>query len=78
MTKGRKQVAYSRAQVAAFLTARFPEISWNETINRLPPIIWRARWDSLAASLGLPYTRKHLQNLDWQGIGPSSFNDGRG
>jgi hypothetical protein len=78
MTKGRKQIAYTRDQVRAFLEDRFPDISWEETIKRLPPVIWRARWDKLAASLGLPYSRKHLQNLDWQGLGPSSFEDGRG
>jgi hypothetical protein len=73
----RIRVFYTREQVEAFLKNRFPDVPWQETIKRLPPIVWRARWDSLAASLGLPYSRGHLQNLDWRGKGPSSYGAGK-
>lgn len=72
-----KRIVYQRDQVRAFLQDRFPDVPWQETIDRLPPIIWRSRWDTLAASLGLPYSRRYLANLDWQKIGPASYGGGK-
>lgn len=71
-----KQKAYERHQVETFLQKRFPEIDWTPVIKKLPLIIWRSRWDKLAEQLGLPYTRKYMQNLDWQGAGPGGIKDG--
>lgn len=67
-----KRVAYKRDQVVAFLKQRFPEVDWSEVAEALPPVVWRTRWDQLADRLGLPYTRKHMQNLDCQGQGPAN------
>ena len=68
----RQQIHYTRQQVAQWLKHRWPEIDWAEVESNLPPIIWRSRWDILADRLGLPYTRKYLQNLDSEGSGPSN------
>ena len=68
-----KRVSYSKSQVSVFLKVRFPEVDWTETITQLPPVIWRSRWDKLADRVGLPYTRKYIQNLDSLNEGPSSY-----
>lgn len=70
---GRKHVAYTDEQLGKWLSQRFPEIDWTPTLEKLPPIVWRSRWDRLADRLGLPYTRKHIANLDSQGVGPASI-----
>ena len=36
----------------------------------LPDIVWRHRWDDLAARFGLPHTRYYMQKLDQAGEGP--------
>ena len=69
----RNQVHYTRQQVKLFLGERFPSVDWDEVVEALPPIIWRARWNKLAERLGLPFTRGYMQNLDSQGEGPASF-----
>lgn len=71
--RGRNQISYTREQVGKWLEIRFPSIDWRPVISKLPPIIWRARWDELADKLGLPYSRKHMQNLDCYGEGPGSI-----
>jgi hypothetical protein len=71
--RGRNQISYTSEQVSKWLKKRFPKVDWRPVISRLPPIIWRARWDELAEKLGLPYSRKHMQNLDCYGEGPGSI-----
>ena len=66
----RNEVGYERAQVVAWLEQRFPEISWREIEEHLPLVVWRSRWDELAERVGLPHSRKHIQNLDSKGCGP--------
>ena len=66
----RHEVGYERSQVISWLEQRFPEISWREIEDQLPFIVWRSRWNQLADRLGLPYSRKHLANLDSKGEGP--------
>ncbi len=67
------KIHYPKKAVENFLKDRFPETDWDAVINELPPIIWRHRWNDLAANHGLPYRRGHIQNLDSRGCGPSSF-----
>lgn len=67
------KIHYSKNAVEAFLTHQFPEIDWSPVINELPLIVWRSKWNTLADKYGLPYRRSYLQNLDSQGVGPSSF-----
>lgn len=67
------RVAYTKDQVIAWLHHRFPKIDWTEIEGQLPCIVWRSRWNSLADKLGLPYTRKYLQNLDSLGKGPANI-----
>jgi hypothetical protein len=68
-----KERFYMKAQVALWLKKRFPAVDWSETINELPPVSWRKRWDQLAEKIGLPYSRKNIQNLDCQGEGPGNI-----
>ena len=70
----RKEIAYQREQVVRWLKTRFPEVDWRSTEELLPPVIWRSRWDQMAQRIGLPYSRKTLQNLDSRGEGPGSFD----
>ena len=68
------RVCYEVEGVTEKLSKWFPEQNWDrlkdgEEGERLPPFIWRSRWDELAAKYGLPYSRKYLQNLDSMGIG---------
>jgi len=72
--RGRKQVSYTNEQVGKWLKERFPSVDWGPVTSKLPPIIWRARWNELAEKLGLPYSRKHMQNLDCYGKGPGSID----
>lgn len=72
--KANQKVAYSKKQVISWLESRFPEIDFSEVEERLPPLIWRNRWNDLADRHGLPYRRGYLQNLDSEGIGPSSVS----
>jgi hypothetical protein len=44
--------------------------NFSDLLDRLPPIIWRSRWDKLAEQVGLPYRRSYLQNLDSENLGP--------
>lgn len=67
-----RRVHYTKPQMKSWLEDHFPEIDWTEVIEQLPPIIWRSRWDRYADRLGLPYTRKYIQNLDSRGQGPTS------
>ena len=70
---GRVMVYYTRQQVLAFLRAKMPHVDWSLIEAELPPIVWRSRWEKLAAQHGLPYTRRYLQNLDCLGCGPSAY-----
>ena len=69
----KRQVHYTRGQVSQWLRERWPDVDWTEAEQELPPIVWRSRWNQLADRLGLPYTRKYIQNLDSQGEGPASI-----
>lgn len=69
-----QRVCYECEGVIEYCKEKFPELNWDRLINgdegeRLPPFIWRSRWDELAPRYGLPYSRKYLQNLDSMGIG---------
>jgi len=66
-------VAYPRIAVKKFLEAKYPNMEWKPVIRRLPPIVWRKKWDSLAEKYGLPYKRSYIQNLDSIGKGPGSY-----
>ena len=66
-------VAYTRIAVKKFLNDKYPNIKWTPIIRKLPPIIWRKKWDTLAEKHGLPYKRSYLQNLDSIGQGPASY-----
>ena len=67
------KIHYSKSAVKKFLENRFPGTDWTEVVNELPPIVWRARWDTLADKHGLPFKRGFIQNLDSQGRGPASY-----
>jgi hypothetical protein len=69
-----QKVHYTRNQVSRFLYDRFPEVDWSEVVSSLPPIIWRSRWNSLADRLGLPYTQKSIELMDYKGVGPASVS----
>ena len=71
MSKQNK-IHYTADQVKTWLNSRFPKVDWSQIENSLPPIIWRARWDELSRELGLPYSRKYMQNLDSRNEGPGS------
>lgn len=45
-------------------------IDFSFLAKELPPLIWRYRWNALAATHGLPFRRGYMQNLDSLGIGP--------
>ena len=45
-------------------------IDWSRLEHQLPDLVWRHRWDDLAAKYGLPFKRSYLQNLDSEGRGP--------
>jgi hypothetical protein len=66
-------VHYPKSAVQKFLENRFPKTNWAPVIDGLPPIVWRARWNSLADRHGLPFKRGYLENLDSRGIGPKAF-----
>lgn len=51
------------------------DFSWLEEV--LPEIVWRCRWDKLAARHGLPYRRTYMQNLDSLGDGPPKHYFGK-
>ncbi len=67
------RVCYTNKQVMAFLADKMPHVDWAVLNDKLPPIIWRSRWEAFGAEFGLPYSRKYLQNLDSQGCGPSAY-----
>jgi len=67
------KVHYPKKQVIIWLKKNFPDVDWTEVEAYLPPVIWRARWDSLAEKFGLPYTRRYVQNLDCNGKGPGNI-----
>lgn len=67
------RVHYTKEALEKWLVGRFPETDWSPVIEELPPIVWRHRWNYLAEKFGLPYKRSHMQNLDSQGVGPSSY-----
>jgi|GEM_PF-3284542 len=46
------------------------KVDFRILIDALPPIVWRARWDSIAEKCGLPFRRTYLQNLDSEQKGP--------
>jgi len=46
------------------------KIDWSYLLDQLPDLIWRSRWDDLAAKYGLPFKRSYMQNLDSEGKGP--------
>ena len=67
-------VCYDRdRQLIPWLRDRFPAQDWSMVAERLPPIVWRSRWNRLADMHGLPFSRGHMANLDAQGIGPASY-----
>ena len=66
------KISYRKSQVIKWLNDRFPETDWSEILKDCPEIIWRHRWNDLAATYGLPYSKGHLQNLDSRGEGPGS------
>lgn len=45
-------------------------IDFTVLMEKLPPIIWRSRWNELAEKIGLPYRRTYLENLDALDRGP--------
>lgn len=67
-------VAYTQSQVFGFLEAKVPDIAWREVVgDKLPRVVLRSRWDDLAKSVGLPFCRGHITNLDLRGEGPASY-----
>lgn len=53
-----------------------PTIDWSFLLTSAPPVIWRHRWDDYAHTLGLPYARGTMQNLDSKGTGPAKVSHG--
>lgn len=43
---------------------------FSKLLGSLPPVIWRSKWNQVAESHGLPYTRSYMQNLDAEDKGP--------
>jgi hypothetical protein len=68
-----KRVHYTPQQLVTWLKNTFPDVNWDTVEEQLPPVIWRSRWDILAEKLGLPYSRKYIQNLDCMGKGPGNI-----
>jgi hypothetical protein len=59
------------------LPSNVPRIDWSFLLTEAPPIIWRHKWAQYVASLGLPYSRGTMQNLDAAGNGPERVGHGR-
>ncbi|WP_320045166.1 hypothetical protein [uncultured Desulfobacter sp.] len=66
-------VFYDRTQVRKFLEDRFPTGKWNRITRKLPPVVWRKKWNTYAEKYGLPYKKSYIQNLDSKDIGPASY-----
>ncbi len=66
------KISYHKNQVIAWLAKRYPEVNWEDVLKDCPEIVWRHRWNDLAARFGLPYSKGHLRNLDSRGEGPGS------
>lgn len=45
-------------------------IDWEQILPPEPRVYWRHRWNVYRDTLGLPFSRGHLQNLDCKGEGP--------
>lgn len=41
--------------------------------SKLPELIWRSKWNEIAATHGLPFKRGYMQNLDSAGFGPKKL-----
>jgi len=64
-------IAYSAESVIAWLEKVRPNIPWRSMVgDKLPPVIWRSRWNNLRDNLGLPYSAGMMANLDSEGRGP--------
>lgn len=72
MTKS-KRVAYKKSDLIAWLTDRFGQ-DFSSLEPKLPPIIWRSKWDIFSDKLGLPYTKGYMQFLDFKKKGPLDYN----
>lgn len=46
---------------------------WSFLQGKLPDVVFRHRWNSLAEKHGLPYSGKTLANMDSLGQGPVRF-----
>jgi hypothetical protein len=64
-------VAYSAEAVIAWLEKVRPAVPWRELVaDKLPPVVWRSRWNTFRDSLGLPYSAGMMANLDSDNKGP--------
>ena len=76
MKKTQKQpvgspVAYSAEAVVAWLEQVRPAIPWRQLVaDKLPPVVWRSRWNTFRDALGLPYSAGMMANLDSEKKGP--------
>lgn len=62
-------IYYSREAVTRFIKTQFPNTDWSEVIDKLPPIIFRTKWNSYS----LPYKKNYITELDRYDRGPKSF-----
>ena len=70
-----RPVMYSRDAVLKFLKNHYPNVDWSALEQKLPPVIARAKWDTLSERYGLPYNRRTIGNLDCLGRGPMQIEE---
>lgn len=71
------RMIYKKSDLIAWLSDRFGQ-DFTLLEQELPPMILRAKWDVLAQKVGLPYTRKYMQNLDCEKKGPFDYINRKG
>lgn len=67
------KVFYTKQQLSKWLSHRFSEINWQPVIEKLPDIVWRAKWNEMSEKFGLPYSATYIRRLDSEGLGPKNF-----
>ena len=72
-----KIVGYRKSDFTAWGEGKRPEFPWHEVEPLLPTVILRARYDKIAAQHGLPFSKRYLENLDSQGLGPRKMDENK-
>lgn len=67
-----RPVAYRAEDVVTFLNKQ-TGVDWSFLLGKLPEVVFRHRWNTLADRHGLPYSSKTLANMDSLGTGIARF-----